>query len=150
DRPDPPAPRALVTKSETRNPKSETQTPNRRSIFLFRISDFGFRICLPLVLAASAAAAPPLASQPAPPKSEEILQAEEAFRKGQFDEALAKLREAVKKNPALPPARLTLAELFLAANQGPNARHNLEAALTEASDDPRCYLFNGSVALREG
>src|SRR5262245_29429644 len=95
-------------------------------------------------------AAPPLSSQPTPPKSEEVLQAEEAFRKGQYDDALAKLREAVKKNPALPPARLMLARLFASANQGANARLNLEAALAEAPDHPECYLQNASVALTDG
>lgn len=95
------------------------------------------------------AAEPPLATQPAPAKSEELQQAEEAFRKGQFDDALAKLREAAKKNPALSPPRLILARMFAAANQGQPARLNLELALTEAPDHPECYVQNGTVALAE-
>lgn len=83
------------------------------------------------------------------PKIAEIEKATEVFQKGRVDEAFNLLKEAVKKNPALPPARLMLARFFFASNQPAAGRSVLEAAAGETPDHPEIYLSNGSLALAE-
>lgn len=84
------------------------------------------------------------------PKIPELEKATEAFQKGRAEDAFNLLKEAVKKNPALPPARLMLARFFYASNQAPAGRTVLELAATETPDHPEIYLSNGSLALAEG
>lgn len=100
------------------------------------------RIVVGLVVVAVPAAA---AQQP-----EEVKKAEAAVRAGKADEALALLREAVKKQPTLPPARLLFARLLFAANQPGPGRFHLEQAVAETPDHPECYLTNASQALADG
>ncbi len=85
-----------------------------------------------------------------PTKPEEVVKAEAAFRDGRADEAFKLLREAVKKHPQLPPARLMLARLYFAAGQSAAGRANLEQAAAEAFTHPEVYLANASQALAEG
>ncbi len=87
------------------------------------------------------------AAQPAKSPEE---QARDLFAAGKSEEALAQLREAVKANPKLPPARVQLAALFYRAGQGAAARQNLETALAEDPRHPDALLLNANFALPEG
>lgn len=95
---------------------------------------------------------------PTPPpaadsKIEELKKAEELLRKGKIDEAYKQMEEAVKKKPDLPPARLMLAQVFLAVNNQEaqqQARRLLEVAITENPQHPACYLTSASLAGAEG
>lgn len=102
-----------------------------------------------IVLVGLAAAGPVSSTGQNTPKIAEIEKATEVFQKGQVDEAFNLLKEAVKKNPALPPARLMLARFFFASNQLAAGRSVLEAAAVETPDHPEIYLSNGSLALGE-
>jgi uncharacterized protein (TIGR02996 family) len=105
-----------------------------------------------LMALAVPALAGPVSSTAAPAqKIEEIEKAGVALQKGQIDEAYKLLQEAVKKKPDLPPARLMLARLFLAAREGQTqGRAVLEQAAAENPDHPEIYLTNGSLALGDG
>jgi uncharacterized protein (TIGR02996 family) len=84
-------------------------------------------------------------------KIKEIEDAGAALQRGQVDEAYKLLQEAIKKNPGLPPARLMLARLFLATNEGQRqGRATLERAAAENADHPEVFLTIGSLALAEG
>jgi tetratricopeptide (TPR) repeat protein len=109
----------------------------------------GWRIALLLVgmvMTASLSAQPPEKSG----KNELLEEAEMLFRQGKPEEAFKKIEDAVKKNPGLPPARLLLAKLLLAAKQLPPARSNLELAFAENPEHPEIYLVNASLAFAEG
>jgi len=88
--------------------------------------------------------APPGTARPVP----EIEQAAAMFRKGDSDEALKLLREAVKKHPELSPPQVILGSWFSAVNQVPLARSALEQAVSEAPNDPEAYALLGEMALR--
>ncbi len=98
------------------------------------------------------AAAPPAgANTPAAPApSADEVKARELFAKGQADEALKLLTQAVKANPALVPARVTMARWLLEGNNGQQARMLLEQAAAEDEDHPDVYLTNASIAFAEG
>lgn len=83
-------------------------------------------------------------------KIEELDQAVERFRQRDYEPAFNLLREATRKYPALPPARLMLARLFLANNQIPLGRAALETASVEAPKYPGVYLVFGDLAVSEG
>ncbi len=89
---------------------------------------------------------PPPTAQPVP----EIEQAAAMFRKGDSDEALKLLREAVKKHPELSPPLTILGSWFAAINQAASARTALEQAVTESPNDPEAYAALGEMALRAG
>jgi Tfp pilus assembly protein PilF len=83
-------------------------------------------------------------------KNEDIEKAGNLLQKGQLDDAFKALQEAVKKNPALPPARLMMAKLFFATKEGgQQGRLTLEQAATEFPDDPRVFVTNAAVAAGE-
>jgi tetratricopeptide (TPR) repeat protein len=88
--------------------------------------------------------APPGTAQPVP----EVEQAAAIFRRGDPDEALRLLREAVKKHPELSPPQVILATWFSEANQVALARSALEQAVIEAPNDPQAYAMLGETALR--
>jgi tetratricopeptide (TPR) repeat protein len=107
-----------------------------------------------LLLAFSACLLPPKvrarqATKPEP-ASGLIDKAAEAFKKGNPDEALKLLQEAVKKQPTLPPARIMLARFWVLAKQGPQARQQLEIAAAENPDHPEVYNALGGLAFAEG
>lgn len=83
-------------------------------------------------------------------KPDEVIKAESLFREGKTAEAFAKLQEALKKHPELPPARLLLARLQFAANQPGPARQSLEQVAVEVPYHPDVFLTNASQALSEG
>jgi tetratricopeptide (TPR) repeat protein len=89
-----------------------------------------------------------------------VEKAESLFAKGQANEAYKQLQEATKKNPQLPPAKLMLGRLYLAAansragtqdgaNLSQNARQLIEQAISENPEHPEPYLTNASIALAE-
>jgi tetratricopeptide (TPR) repeat protein len=89
-------------------------------------------------------------SAPSLPVDANVERAREAFRKGQMDECLNLLREAVKQNEKLPPAKLMFARMWAEANQPQVARMALEQAASEEPHHPDIYLQLGDIALREG
>jgi tetratricopeptide (TPR) repeat protein len=107
-------------------------------------------VALTLALAAGGRLAAQPATPPAAPKGDDVEQAQDQFRKGQFDEALRLLKQASGKNPTLPPARVMLARMFQAANRPADARGQLEQAAAEQPDHPDVYLANVNLAVAEG
>lgn len=87
---------------------------------------------------------------PQPAKVEEIEKAGEALARGQAEEAFRLLLEAVKKNPALPPARLMYARMLVSMNQAAPGRANLELAAAEEPEHPEIYLTFAKLSLSEG
>jgi Tfp pilus assembly protein PilF len=101
-----------------------------------------FLLLTPLALAQPAAKPPAV--------SPEEEKGRELFRTGKIEEAVEEFRKAGKANPALPPPRIMLAELFHAAGQGPAARTALEKAATEDPEHPAVLLLNASFAYGDG
>jgi tetratricopeptide (TPR) repeat protein len=98
-----------------------------------------------LVAALAVAAQTPPAGRPA-----EFTQAEELYRAGKVDEALAALTAAARTNPKLPPPKVALSGLHYRAGNGPAARMALEQAAQDDPKHPDVYLVNADYALREG
>lgn len=92
---------------------------------------------------------PELAGDPDVEKIEELTKAVESFRQRQNDQALEALKAACKAHDKLPPARLMLARLHLAANQRPLARANLEQAVVDSPSYPSTYFTLGALAIQE-
>jgi tetratricopeptide (TPR) repeat protein len=101
-----------------------------------------------------AQAPPPPASKPADPvkpaANAEVEKALDLFRKQQFPDALEQLKKAGKTNPNLMPPKLQMAQWFLSAGSGQNARGYIEQAIAEDPRHPDGYLFNANVAFNEG
>lgn len=95
------------------------------------------------------AQAPPPAV-PATPPPEAMEKGRDLFQQGKFEEAVEAWRQAGKADPNLPPPRVILTEMFIAAGQGPAARASLEQAAADDPDHPAVVLLNGSLALAEG
>lgn len=85
-------------------------------------------------------------------KHPKVSDAEDHFRKNEFDKCYECLVEAANdKEAALPPARLMMARLYFSAQgQAQAGRVLLETALVESPDHPEVYLTNASIALAEG
>lgn len=99
------------------------------------------------------------AGPPRPPEADPVEGADaakELLRAGRLDDALAKLEEAVRRNPTLPPAKATLARLLVApdAGFGPEAvrigRNLLEQVTADHPDHPEAYLLIAAQALADG
>lgn len=88
-------------------------------------------------------------SNPLPQRIEEIETAGQLLSQGKGDEAYKQIQEAVKKYPALAPARVILARMLIAgkAQQG---RAVLEQAAAEHPDHPEVFLTLAKVAMNEG
>jgi len=85
--------------------------------------------------------------EPAP--MPEVSDAVAKFRDRDFDGALKLLKEAVAKNPDLPPAHLIMAQLFSQANLPGGVREALERAAVENPTDPESYLLMANIAINE-
>jgi Tfp pilus assembly protein PilF len=92
---------------------------------------------------------PQQAQQPAQPPASPEAEAVARFNKRDFDGALKVLKEAVKKDPELPPAQLIMARFFAQANVPVGVRNSLERAVIEVPDDPEPYVVMGDLALRD-
>lgn len=91
--------------------------------------------------------APPAAAPQKQPQ--EVTDAIELFKKGDYDGALKLLKEAAKKNPDLPPAQIMMAQFFSQANIPMGVRSALEQAVMELPDDPQAYIILADAAVRE-
>src|SRR6185503_5287442 len=80
----------------------------------------------------------------------ELDAAVRSFRQSQYDTALRRLQEAALKHPALPPARLMLARLFLQGGEFARARPELTRAIAENPNYPGSYITLGELGLAEG
>ena len=88
------------------------------------------------------------AQKPAP--MPDVDQALETFKTGKFDEALEQLKKAHAANPQMQPPRVVLADWFLRAQKGKEARITLERFAAEDPKHPDGYLLNASFAFNEG
>ena len=78
-----------------------------------------------------------------------IADALELLKTGKVDEGRAKLAEAAKKNPGLPPASMMLARILFAANQVPAGRAELEKCVLDSPKDPDAYLYLADIAVQQ-
>jgi len=80
---------------------------------------------------------------------QEITDAVARFKERNFDGALLSLKEAVKKNPDLPPPQVIMAQLFAQSNSAMGVRSALEQAVVETPNDPEAFVLMGDIALRD-
>ena len=90
-----------------------------------------------------------VAPDDATPQDKTAADAFNLFQLGNYDGALRLLREAVEKNPDLPPAQTIMSQLFLRINKLEEAREALQQAMAEAPDDPGASLVLANVHLRK-
>lgn len=83
------------------------------------------------------------------PQHRDVALAIEEFRKGAFLEARNLLKEAIKKDPTLPPDGVMMARMLFTANQLALARQELERTVAEAPTDPEPYLIFGELAFQQ-
>jgi tetratricopeptide (TPR) repeat protein len=95
--------------------------------------------------AAPSAAATPEAEKPMP----EIVEAAKLFDQRDVEGAIAKLKEARKKNPDLAPPQVIIAEFFGTTNRPVGMQNALEQAVVEYPDDPQAYFVMGELAMRD-
>ncbi len=88
-------------------------------------------------------------SAKAPAQPQEVTDAAELFKKGDYEGALKLLKEAAKKNADLPPAQIIMARWFAQANVPMGVRWVLERAVVDAPGDPEAYVLIGNIALSE-
>ena len=107
-------------------------------------------------LVASLAAQPVAAEDEAAPSSEppqtvpEVQEAVNLLKAGQRDKSLEKLKEASAKHPELPEPQAILGQIYLAFNQVPLGRLELERAVALDPAAPEPYVIFAELALREG
>lgn len=85
-----------------------------------------------------------------PPPLPDLDRARETFKTGKFDEAFEQLKKACAADAQLQPPRVILAEWFVAAERGKDARLTLERFTAEEPKHPDGYLLNASFAFGEG
>jgi len=78
-----------------------------------------------------------------------VDEAAKLFQAAKEEEAYKKLQEAVAKNPNLPPARLMMHRMYLAAGRAVDARRALELAAVENPDHPDIYITFAMQALQQ-
>lgn len=83
-------------------------------------------------------------------KIKELEDAVALFKQGKVDDCMRQLVAAVDKHTDLPPAKLLLARLLLAAGQFGAGHEFAEQAVAEHPDRPEPYLLFGDVALEQG
>lgn len=93
--------------------------------------------------------AKPPAAPTQPTRSDELDVAAQMVKDGRFEDALKKIEEAVKKNPALSPPKLILARIVYQVLPS-QARQFLEAAAADTPNHPDIYLTLGDIAQHEG
>jgi tetratricopeptide (TPR) repeat protein len=135
--------------------KKENETMARKSICLSVLLG---TFVAGIILAASqlsaqestgAAGTPPTSPPADSVQMPEIKDAVAKFSQRDFAGALKLIKEAVKKNPDLPPAQVIMAQLFGQAKQAAAVRRALENAVVDAPADPEAYVILGDFALRE-
>ncbi|MGD0896889.1 MAG: tetratricopeptide repeat protein [Thermoguttaceae bacterium] len=88
-------------------------------------------------------------AETAPAKIPEAEKAAEAFQRREYDPATTLLKEAVKKNPDLPPAHVIMFQWFAQSNQAFLARMALERAVMDEPTDPEAFVIMGNIGLQE-
>jgi len=82
--------------------------------------------------------------------NKEITNAIARFRDRDIDGCRAILERSKSNNPKLPPPGVMMATLWMAVNQLPQAREELENAAVKFPADPESYLKLGDLAFGEG
>lgn len=123
------------------------------TIFLFAAAVVALTFCAvqPAPLAAEPISQSELTTPAgtAPAQASDLNEAVAKFRNRDFDGALKLLKEAVQKNPELPPAYVVMAQLFSQANMASAVRNALEQAVVDSPNDPEAYLIMADIAIRE-
>ncbi len=114
----------------------------------------GAAVLSTVLLIGSARAQTAPAGGPLPTKIEELENAGQLLMQGKGDDAYKSIQEAVKKYPALPPAKLILARIVLGMVQQQKAnvqqaRGFLEQAAAETPDHPEVYRTLAEWAIAE-
>ena len=121
-------------------------------------------LCLPLLVSVALAQVPPPTTAPMPAKTDEPKKAEtpkpvaspdvekalEFFKQDKPGDALELLKKSAKANPAQVLPKVQLAQWYLQASKGQNARILTEQAISEDSRHPEGYIWNGNIAFNEG
>ncbi len=79
--------------------------------------------------------------------TQDVAGAIAVFKQRDFNQARELLEAAREADPELPPARLLLARMFLAAGQPVLARAELERVMQEHPQEPEAFLIAGEIAL---
>jgi tetratricopeptide (TPR) repeat protein len=119
-------------------------------------------LAAPLLLGVALAQAPttPAPAKPDEPKktepakttpvSPDVEKALELFKQDKAGEALELLKKSAKANPAQILPKVQLAQWFLQANNGKNARILTEQAIADEPRHPEGYIWNGNISFNEG
>jgi len=118
----------------------------------FPIAALAFALALPPVSVVAQTAAPAAADVPKAPAAPntDTEKALELFKQDKAGEALELLKRSSKLNPAQVLPKVQMAQWFLQANKGQNARVLTEQAITEEPRHPEGYIWNGNIAFNEG
>jgi tetratricopeptide (TPR) repeat protein len=84
------------------------------------------------------------------PQNQESTDALALFKTRDYQGSLKLWREAVKKNPNLPPAQVIMAQLYLQGNMIPESRNAVEQAIAEVPTDPEAYILSARFCLNAG
>jgi tetratricopeptide (TPR) repeat protein len=82
--------------------------------------------------------------------SPDVEKALELFKQDKAGEALELLKKSAKANPTQLLPKVQLAQWFLQAQKGQNARILTEQAIAEEPRHPEGYIWNGNIAFNEG
>jgi cellulose synthase operon protein C len=126
----------------------------RRTLAIAILTAAPLAVCA--VLATSQSAAEPILGEeslgiPADnvARKPETADALALFKARDYDGSLKLWKEAVKKNPDLPPAQVIMAQLFFQSNMPKEAQIALDQAINDVSDDPEAYILMASLAMRD-
>ena len=84
------------------------------------------------------------------PASPDVEKALELFKQDKVGDALELLKKSAKTNPTQVMPKIQLAQWFLQANKGQNARILTEQAIADDARHPEGYIWNGNIAFNEG
>jgi tetratricopeptide (TPR) repeat protein len=108
------------------------------------------------LLTASRVAAEPILGEdslalPANPQSQkqELTDALSLFKAHDYAGSLKAWKEAVQKNPDMPPAQVIMAGLYVQTGMLSEAKAALEQAAIDAPNDPESYLLLADLAMRD-
>ena len=79
-----------------------------------------------------------------------LKEALDSYRKGAFDQAVAKYNEVLKADPQLAAAHAGLARCYVRQDKVNDAAEVLQKALAEKPSDPELKVAQGEVFFREG
>lgn len=117
---------------------------------LLILGTIAWSLILSQAISGTISATPELGRQAGGAMSEGQRSAIKAFKAGDEKLALKHLRQAERRDPKLPPARVMLASMYFSNGQSPQGRQSLEQAVSELPGDPEPHLIFGDLALGEG